>query len=67
MRNKEPRNLLTQVPKHQKLSPKAVLDALHKGVTVIDTRHKSLYEKDLYPAPLIFNIIIHWQPGPVGS
>lgn len=52
MRNKEPRNLLTQVPKHQKLSPEAVLDALNNGVTVIDTRHKSLYEKGSIPGTI---------------
>jgi len=51
-RNKEPRNLLTQVPKHQQLSPEAVMDALNKGIMVIDTRHKSLFEKGFIPGTL---------------
>jgi hydroxyacylglutathione hydrolase len=51
-RNKEPRNLLTQIPKHQSLPPEVVLDAIHKGIMVLDTRHKSLFEKGFIPGTI---------------
>jgi hydroxyacylglutathione hydrolase len=51
-RNKEPRNLLTEVPKHPKLNPNEVLQALQNGVTIIDTRHKSLFEKGFIPGTI---------------
>jgi len=52
MRNKELRNLLTHIPKHQKLNPDEVLNALQNGIMVIDTRHKSLYEIGFIPGTI---------------
>lgn len=51
-RNKEPRTLLTQVPNHKKLSSDEVIKALNNGITVIDTRHKSLYAKGFIPGTI---------------
>ncbi len=47
--NKEERPLLTEVPKHQKLSAKEFKDAYEKGITVIDARDNQEFAKGHIP------------------
>lgn len=50
--NKVDRPLLTEVPKHPKLSTEEFLAAQSKGVTVIDTRNKTEFAKGFIPGSL---------------
>mgnify|MGYP000845960740 CR=1 FL=1 len=47
--NKEPRRLLVEVPKHQKLSEKELKDAWEKGIKIIDTRNKAAFAQSHIP------------------
>ena len=50
--NKVARPLVTSVPEPRKLSVEAFTEAYHKGVTVIDTRHKSEFAKAHLPGSI---------------
>ncbi|MDD3458873.1 MAG: MBL fold metallo-hydrolase [Weeksellaceae bacterium] len=47
--NKVDRPLLTELPKHPKLSKNAFLDYIQKGVKIIDTRDKFTFAKGFIP------------------
>ncbi|MFN4144861.1 MAG: MBL fold metallo-hydrolase [Runella sp.] len=50
--NKVDRPLLTEVPKHKKLSADEVKEAMAKGVKLIDTRNKADFAKGFVPGSL---------------
>ncbi|MFT3903964.1 MAG: MBL fold metallo-hydrolase [Niabella sp.] len=50
--NKVPRQLLTEVPRHEKLSWETFLSAYNSGTKVIDTRHKTIFAKEHLPGSL---------------
>ena len=50
--NKVDRPLLTAVPTHPKLSNEAFLAAYKAGMTVVDTRHKTVFAKGFLPGSL---------------
>ncbi len=50
--NKVDRPLLTEVPKHPKLSREDALSAYKNGMPVIDTRHKTAFAKGFLPGSL---------------
>lgn len=50
--NKVNRPLLVAVPKHPKLSREQFLSAYEKGITIVDTRNKSIFAEGFIPGSL---------------
>lgn len=50
--NKSPRTLLTEVPKHKKLSAADLKQAIEKNIKIIDARHKNDFAKGYIPGSI---------------